>query len=365
MVKKEVLHQFIEKGGYNIVRFKDGRWKNTVLASRKTGLSRMTIYAILKEHPKPPPKALPKYYEKLEESEGYKKLKEVYGKKPFWKDLVRRIREGFIFLGRKDPINWNEKDFVKLWEKWHSPYYGTIEQKHGLNFRRLMTILPKGLQYQKRFKTIQPKPLRVKWYLREEEMIAIIKVIERVDVLIFFLLGIFTGARKKAILTPIPAEIDFSQGTLSMYESKIKTWVIKYLPDSLLTLIERYIKDFHIPEHKKLMPYSDVYYYKAIKEAGKKAKVIKYVGVPPKPQGVSPHMLKHTFVQQCKEHGVPAEVAVQQAHTELRTLNKWYSFAVEEKIRKHMRGEEWKPEPFTDFIDRIVAHATRRYEQIS
>jgi len=53
MVKESVLDQFVRLGGYDIVQRKEGKWKNITEASRKTGLSRPTIYRLLVEHPEP------------------------------------------------------------------------------------------------------------------------------------------------------------------------------------------------------------------------------------------------------------------------------------------------------------------------
>ena len=356
MVKKSVLDRFVKLGGYNIVKRKQGKWKNISLASKRTGISRPTIYEILEKHPKPPSKVMPKYVEEFKESEAYRQLKAEYGKKDFWKDIVTVIREGWLFLSKKDPISWIEQDFRKIWEKWHDPKYKLIQPHKGLQYRRLMTILPEGTKYLRKFKTPTAKPRKTHWYLEEPEIIAVINIIERVDLLILFLFGIFTGSRISGILSLKPENINWLRNTLFIYETKIERQVTKYLGKSFMVFLDRYIRDFHIKPKQRCFPLADHTYYLLLIEAGKKAGIQKTT---------STHILKHTFAQQCREHGVPAEVVVQQAHTELRTLEKWYSFAKEEKIRKHMQGEKWNPEPFNVFADRIVAHATRRYEQIS
>jgi len=53
MVKRSVLDRFVRHGGYDIVERKEGKWKNISEVSKKTGLSRPTIYRLLAEHPKP------------------------------------------------------------------------------------------------------------------------------------------------------------------------------------------------------------------------------------------------------------------------------------------------------------------------
>ena len=360
MVKKSILDQFVKLGGYNIVRHRSDKWKNISEASKRTGISRPTIYTILKKYPEEPSKVMPKYVEEFKESEGYRILKETYGKRKFWFSLKNVILEGFAFLKLeygygKDPISWNEKDFRKIWEKWHDPKLETIASHKGVQYRRLITLLAESSKLEKKFKTIQVEPEKAHWYLEEPDITAIINVIERADFLILFLFGIFTGSRISAILTLIPEKIKWLKWKAIVYEKKIKKEVPKYLNESFTRLMERYVKDFQIQPTERLFPMSDDAYNRYFKRARKGTKItIK----------TTTHIMKHTFVQQSHEHGVPAEVVVQQTHTELRTLKKWYSFVKEEKIQKHMQGKKWDPEPFTDFMDRIVAHATRRYEQI-
>ena len=77
------LDMFVRLGGYEIVnRIKrgkrKGRWRNISKASRRTGISRPTIYKILGEYPEKPSKVKPKYVDKVEESEGYKRFAQKY-----------------------------------------------------------------------------------------------------------------------------------------------------------------------------------------------------------------------------------------------------------------------------------------------
>lgn len=356
MVKKSVLDRFVKLGGYNIVKLKKGKWKNISLASKRTGISRPTIYTILKKYPEAPSKVMPKYVEEFKETEGYRQLKQKYGKRDFWKNLIRVIREGWLFLQKKDPITWINKDFSKLWEEWHDPTVDTIRKDRGLEYRRLMTILPEGTKYREQFKTKMPKPAKAYWYLTEPEIFSLIDVIDRADLLTFFIFGLHTGSRRSAVVTATPEKMDFLKWKAIVHEKKVKKDVAKYLTESFMKFLDRYIRDFNIKPTQRLFPLDAETYNQMLKVYGKKAGIRKVV---------TTHILKHTYVQQSHEHGVPAEVVVQQSGTELRTLQKWYSFVKEEKIQKHMQGKEWNPEPFTDFIDRIVAHATRRYEQIS
>ena len=78
-VRESKLDKFMRLGGYETVRqvkrgkFK-GQWRNISEASRKTGISRPTIYNILKQYPEKPNKIKPKYLDRLEDREGYQRF---------------------------------------------------------------------------------------------------------------------------------------------------------------------------------------------------------------------------------------------------------------------------------------------------
>ena len=54
LVTKKILEQFLKKDGYSEVREVGNSWRGIAEASRKTGLSQMTIRRLLKEYPTPP-----------------------------------------------------------------------------------------------------------------------------------------------------------------------------------------------------------------------------------------------------------------------------------------------------------------------
>ena len=118
-------------GGYEIIRqVKRGKhkvaWRNISEASRKTDISRPTIYKILKQHPEKPSKVKPKYMDNLEESEGFHRVKKMYKaqiSKTVWFYIVHTLRRAIKIVGyNKDPVCWTEKDYHDLWysEVFHS-----------------------------------------------------------------------------------------------------------------------------------------------------------------------------------------------------------------------------------------------------
>jgi len=115
-VRESKLEKFMRLGGYETVRqvkrgkFK-GHWRNLSEASRKTGISRPTIYKILDKYPEKPNKVKPKYLDRLENSEGYKRFMQLYriklGKRSL-QQSIRYMRIAFKMLGRKTPESWTD-----------------------------------------------------------------------------------------------------------------------------------------------------------------------------------------------------------------------------------------------------------------
>lgn len=84
-VQESKLEQFMRLGGYDILRqvmrgkFK-GHLRNLSKASRKTGISRPTIYKIIEKYPVKPSKVKTKYVDRLKKSEGMRRLAQMFEK---------------------------------------------------------------------------------------------------------------------------------------------------------------------------------------------------------------------------------------------------------------------------------------------
>ena len=90
MIKRSTLDQFTELGGYDVVKkTKDGRWKNVIEASRKTGISRQTIHRLLQEYPEPPSTHV------LISQEDYERLKESVLRLKGVKKLLKQVQKNF------------------------------------------------------------------------------------------------------------------------------------------------------------------------------------------------------------------------------------------------------------------------------
>lgn len=357
MVKKHVLEHFVKLGGYDIVKLKEGKWKGISSAARKTGLSRPTIYTILKDHPEPPSKTLPKYIEEFDQSEGWKLCADLYKRSKFFKPLKYSILKAFNLLNKKDPISWIEKDFRLLWnsELFLDAETNFIRFDHSLNFRRLMRAIGRHDLLDK-FKTKTRTHGKKKlWYLEEEDLITLLPEIPCCALVCILELGCVDGARMQARLTLRPDKIIAKDNIMMYYESKIDKWVVKKIPSCVMDLIQRYIRDFNIKPKARLFPLSHYSYYEKLKKAGERAGITKTT---------STHILKHTFVSQAHKHGVSAETVVEQCHTELRTLIAFYRASDEKKIDHELLGKEYDVEPFHQWIERLHKYFADRYIEL-
>jgi predicted DNA-binding transcriptional regulator AlpA len=125
VVSKPKLEQFIKNKGYQIVSYSKTkkRWQHISEASRRTGISRPTIYALLETYPEPPSKTRPKYVKTFEQSEGFRLLKLTYKKEispAEWGQTVRDCLLAWRHIGgtnnnKKDPVSWTIEDWRQIW----------------------------------------------------------------------------------------------------------------------------------------------------------------------------------------------------------------------------------------------------------
>jgi hypothetical protein len=272
------------------------------------------------------------------------------------------IAEAFSFLGNIDPLGWDREHYYKIWtrKKWYDAKIGTIRTEIGAHFRALMYAIPQQRYLLEEFKTKQRPPEREEWALSEDEIMILIEQIPDVRLLLFFVIGVLSGARKSALrndkrpeLSLTPEAIGTEEYTLRMFEEKVDKFVTRYFSKELIELLLRFVTDFKLKPKDLFFPYTSTHYNRLLKKVAEKANGIR--------KKVSTHIMKHTFIKQCALHGVPADVAEQQSGTELRTLKKWYGLVSRESQRKHMQGMHWEPEPFIEFARRVIAKATERY----
>jgi len=364
-VQESKLDKFIRLGGYETVRqinrgkFK-GQWRNLSKASRKTGISRPTIYKILEEYPEKPNKVKPKYLDRLEDSEGYKRFMQQYGiklDKNHLQQNIRYMRIAFKMLGNKTPESWTEEDYKKLWyaKEFYSEECKGIDKIIGVHFRRVMRATDR-FDLLEKFKYKAPKEgKRKQWFLNEEEIKSLVNVIDEKETLLLLFVGISAGARHQALSDLKLKDVDFNDKVFQVHESKTRDYVLKFPPYPVFDLLKTYVKELDLAPEDKLFHIGYDYHLRRLRTAGRKAKLNKRV---------STHILKHTFVTQASRHGVSAENIVNQTGTELRTLEKFYRAKDEAKLRHEMQGTEYKAKPFHEWIETLSYYFRARYRYL-
>jgi len=357
VVKKTVLDRFVKLGGYETVkRNGNKKWRGISEASRRTALSRPTIYAILDKYPEPPSKTKPKYVAEFEESEGYKLLKQRYenrvGSTTFSK-RTRHIMTAWKLLSKKDPISWTEEDYLKIW---NTPQF--IKKDIGFyeiyasSFHLMMKLTNNhDLLSKEEFKGYKlPTGKKKEWFLREPEIKETATKHTKPDCLLFEFAGIVWGARASAMLGVKVKDISFYDYSIQLFEPKMKKkanpYVSKYPPLALFRLLRRYVEDFNLKPEDSLFPRSYTYYNKALRTVGGQANLKKKL---------STHILKHTFVSQGHRHGLSRETIIEMTGTEDQTIKKFYLNVDEKKIRHETQGRELETKPFWKWIDEDIA----------
>jgi hypothetical protein len=330
-------------------------------AARVTKLHRDTVTRILKEHPtKPVTKILPTYYEKFEESTGYKRLEVELRQKPWFPIMKRVVLEAFHFLGNKDPIYWTIEDIQKLRRdclKLRNPETNDIHRVYATELRRAITALNKyDLLPALKMVPREPAGKKLEWFLEETDLIKLIHAIPRPDTLLYLYTGITTGARHSGIVTLSPERIRAARGEMLIYEPKRKEYVPKVLPQCVIDLLNQYIIDFQFKGDQRIFPYGYSAYNDALKEAGSKAALT---------DDTTTHILKHTFVSQASFHGVSLDIISKQTGTEEKTLKQFYRAEDVRRARHELRGEEYGIISFPEWIEKTLhPHFVARYKEI-
>lgn len=358
MVKKSVLERFIQQGGYKVVKRHNGKWKNISDAVRKTGLSRQTIYRLLKAYPEEPSKGLPKYVKELREDEGFKEFKRIFGRHSLFKTWRKYIEKMFLKLGKKAPISWGKPEFEFIWsqQEFIREEAGGFEEHYATCFHNLMRAIGRH-ELLAQFKGHKlPQGVKRHWFLHDAEIIELIANIQDKETLMFLYGGIAGLGRASAMLNEkfTVEQINFSDRTIQVYEPKMKQFVSKYPPLPFMSLLRSYVDNKGKDE--KVFPSSYSTLNKNLGDAGEKAGLKKTV---------STHILKHTFVSQGYRHGLSRETVVEMTGTEDRTIKTYYLAKDEKKIRHEMQGLPLSIEPFHDWILRLAPYFEQKYKVLT
>jgi len=359
MIRRTVLDTFVRTKGYEVVE-KYGISK----ASEISGLSRPTIYTILKEHPTEPKRVLPKYVGEWEESVGRQKFIElIEGKIKGKNNFKGYLRVGLVswkdILNRKDPVSWVKEDFQKVWrhEGFRDSETGVIEYNIAVRVRKWMLISGQNdlLDSGEFSPTKRPKGKKKMWFLEDEELERLIRAIDRPDLLILLRLGIESGGRLSSLKKVKPRDVNGTHQGILMFEPKVNDYVLRYFNECSMRFFKRYIADFSIQPEQLLCAISDSHIDRLLAAYGEKARLCKTV---------SSHIMKHTFVSQAGHRGVSVEIISEQTGTDPNTLREFYAGIKEEKIKHELLGEPMRVETFWQWVQKFEKLWVEQYERI-
>lgn len=426
-VLEKTLRKFIDKGGYKLVECMEWkndlspskareqgknpkrvchceRWRGITKATRKTGLSYMTIRNIIDTNPERPREK--KYVEEFEDTEGLKLYRQAsragwLGRgKPISKSTMHSQENYFLmafkYCNHRDPNFWDEpisiegKDYetcyAALWSNngrnvTRSPdsdltFYDKVADGFNIKVANAMHNMMKACGHDpillKKFKGVQRKQpkLRAHLYFTEAHLESVIPNIQNNDLLMALMLGMVKGARFSGLNVSKPQDyyVDEDGDVWSKdLEPKLlrlgqaKPYVERIIPKRCYQLLQRYIEDYNIQSDQSLFPRSDSTYRSELKRCCKKgSKALKQLA---SSKGFGLHSLKRTYINQAVRHGVSAETIVEQTGTQLRTLEEYYIKKHVKKIKKEMLGKEYEYVPFPQWVNDIMILFERQYAE--
>lgn len=334
-------------------------------------VERQTIYNILKRYEKPeiikPEEEEEKRVRDISETKWFKEL--MMKQRDYWqkKDpskgkltshgarIYLTAKQGFEMLNKKDPINWEDEDFERLW--YAQPFCdedGKIKFHKAVALRRIMSMIGKERLLSK-YSTKGLKKVGEKkpWFLNDTEVIAIMKHIKEPDTLMLYSLGIQTGARISSLISVKSDDVSEDLGIVKMVEPKLerigKHKIDRDVHREFLKLLNQYIVDYNL-QGKRIFPYDDKVYRERLVKAGK-ALQEEFLALGIKfDKKTTPHILKHTFVSLASLHTVSLEVVSEITGTDPSTLKEFYHGVGKEKVRYELLGEESPYKPWHLFL---------------
>lgn len=367
---------------FKVLRFSKGKWKRKSEASKMLGISRPTIDKILKRYPtglpQQPKKTLPKYYEKWEQTEMVRKIKELFTDRATGKMTGQGLhvngvlREAWRARGQKDPMDFTIEDYlfffgthdVRPYPDFVDPLTNKIAFHNAVALRVPMRINKdpeiKGLVDDPRFITKGLKReagRRKHMYLEPHQIIKLVGFINEPDTLILLYLGILMGGRFSAFARLRVDNIHRTAQYLDLYEPKVKKNVEKDLWEFALNFLWRYIEDY---DRKNLLFHYDLdEYNKRLTLAGKEA-------LPEVTWALTTHVtLKHTCITLMSLHGVSVDVISDYVGTDAKTVIDFYRGGGREKIRTEILGLPTKPpKTWKQLWEELTPYFVQRYDYI-
>lgn len=331
--------------------------------ARRLKVSRPTLDKAIVMHiaaPEKPKLLTPRYVQSFQSSEMAQRFVATHKDKLAY---IRVGRESFRVLNNKDPSDWNESDYDKLWayEGFKDNSTGKTQFNNAVGLRRWMVFTGHtDLTNLEKFSTKnlkKEKGLHKTSYLKTlDEMIFVINSIQYPDTLVMLRQGSECGARISSLLLSTPKHIDETQGIIIMFEPKVKKGVDRDFNRETIAFIRRYANDFNIHGDTKLYQRPEYFYNADMKQAGKIANIDFDL--------TSHKAMKHTFVTQASAHGVSLEVVSAQTGTDPSTLSDFYLGIGKAKKRHELLGEPYPIETYGEWIHKLDQYYIKRYEEI-
>jgi hypothetical protein len=359
ILRKETIEQFVNANGYEIAK-KQG----ITAASVASNLSRPTVYAILQKYPQQPKRTVPQYTKNFDNTEGAKLfLSKNRNRIKTWKKCYRLGLRCYLFLGKRDPLNWTADDYRKLWtyEKFTDSVTQRTRDTVVFALRLWMKAMGKhDLLQLEEFATrgLKRPKSRKSWCLEDANLTGLIKATKNHYLLLIEEIGVKSGGRISSILGIRPLDCNFEKNVILMYEPKVQDYIPRFLDQGCIARVKQYIEDYQIAPDKHLFPsYSTV--RNALKTVAKEANIPQLASM----RGAT-HIFKHTFVTQGAFHDLSMESISEQTGTNPNTLRDFYMAVKEKKLRHELLGEKLDVLPYHEWVRTFEPLWSQQYTSI-
>lgn len=358
---------------------KSGQWKRKSHAVRefnkryrvgKTQLSRPTLDKLIKLYPqgiiKKPKKLIRRYGEAFDETEAWKKLSDF----KYAKEVKNAVFTAWRLLGQVEIEDWAVQDVRKLRSPLingkdntlFSPLTKDIKPESATHLRRAFRYLSL-YELLKPLEGVPKRPAGTRrlWYLENDEIIKVTKGISHIEMLLFFVLDLCSGARPISMISMKVEAIKWDKLYIQYYESKTKEYVPRFFHPKVMKLLRLYVSDLRLKLTDNLFTKSKDWFTVELKRIGRKVGVEKLVV-----KGAGAYILRHTFATQAAEHDVSVEVVMKQGNwKDMKTLMDHYMFIKPAKMQRELLGlEVEKPKNFGLWLEQFLPLWESQYQQI-
>jgi integrase len=368
-VSSDDLRTFLKN--IQLIRDEEGnvkRVKGVVNASQLIGKTRQWgsyVGRIIEKAMKQPKRIYPEYKDfwEIPEIQKWRKIAKSSD--------VRALLKMWLIHGRKNPMNWNEDDYITLHN--HPQLADPYSKDKAINYHDL-EALRHWCKYSKRDLydrlSTEGAPLHTKghkrqkgrrraWFLTPEELQKLLSVItDNIEMLAYVTLQAMTGSRSSGLRYQgfSASKFDLMQNNVTIYESKTGATWTKPINDTIKKVMAEYVRIKGKKADEPLFRPSLQYYNDNLKEYATKAGICLYEKY--KKQGhwrykyisgkpMSTHVLRHTFAFICAINGVTLEKTAELGGwDDLTTLKDFYYYVPPEELRKVYNAINWtKPIP--------------------